>query len=203
MLEGVIRPNVKSHLSKLDSIKKNNSIYNVFDAGGYDYNDTESLIQVINKVFKQSDISLVKHNKIGAHTDNTGKITISITDNFYDEFTNNYYDVRVFIKTMLNHELIHREQLKKVNWSTYKHKQSFDNKKEYYRNDHEVMAYARTIIDELTNKLYSTDKVLDFLQRPKSDISSYFDEYMSVFSKDNKTIKRLYKYMYEYLVNEI
>lgn len=198
--EAVILVSVYDYLKELDSIKENDS-YNF--NGNQKYNsfiDTESLITVLNKEFKSHNIIFLnKKSKFSAITDKNGSIRIFVNDLLYDIFTNNYQKFRDVFESILKHELIHREQSKRINWSKYDFKNQ-ENVKDYYSNKQEIMAYAKNIVDQLY-RIYKTNNwVLDFLRHPKAGVSSRFDTYIKLFKKDSNEIKRLYKYMYEYVI---
>ena len=77
---------------------------------------------------------------------------------------------------------------------------SKEDTKKYLSHRHEVMAYAKTIISELQKKLRFDGDVLRFLQQPKPGANALLDKYLQTFDRNSGTIKRLYKYMYEYII---
>lgn len=200
--EAVILISVDDYLKELDSIKDNDSYsFN----GNQKYNsfiDTESLITVLNKEFKKHNIIFLnKKSRFSAITDKNGIIRIFVNDLLYDIFTNNYHKFRDAFESILKHELIHREQSKRIDWSKYDFKNQ-ENVKDYCSYKYEMLTppNARNIVDQLY-RIYKTNNwVLDFLRHPKAGVSSRFDNYIKLFKKDSNEIKRLYKYMYEYVI---
>lgn len=200
--EAVILVSVSDFIKELDKVKNNDS-YNVNGNQKYNlFSDTKSLIKILNKEFKKHDITFSNQkSKFSAITDKNGKIIIFVNDMFYNIFTNNYEKFRNSFETILKHEIIHREQSKRIDWSKYEF-QKQKTIKDYYGNKQEIMAYSKTIVDHLF-KIYKTNNwVLNFLRNPKTGISNIFDDYLKIFEKDSVQIKRLYKYMVEYVIKE-
>lgn len=199
MGEAVIYVNVDSYLKILDDIDRDFSI---------SYNTTDESIDILNKEFKYKKVEFKRStsSKFGAFTRKDGSIVISVGDNFYHDYKSSPNSFRSWFKTMLEHELIHGEQAKKISFDFIKNKNfpvkltDRDSLEKYLSHRHEIMAYAKTIILELQKKFRFDDKVLDFLRQPKLDVSASLDRYLNLFDSDDKVIKRLYKYMYEYII---
>ena len=199
LVEAVIVPNTKGFLKKMDTIR-NEKLTFVYPF----YSNEEELLSIINNIFNQSGVFFVKDNNsqgMQAITTKDGDIKIYINKNLYNVFTddNRYRKFKQWFKNVITHELIHREQAKRIDWSKFKftkHKTKTD----YFKNKQELMAYARTIIDELFIKLKTYKKVIHFLRQPKRDVSELFDIYVEEVGDDKETINKLYKYLYEYLI---
>lgn len=102
-----------------------------------------------------------------------------------------------FFNKVLRHESIHRQQV-------YKNRdfgECFDvtDSKKYLTNRREQMAWARTILDELMDRL-SIDEIENKLKSYSklSVFSHSLNHYLSVV-KDEKERKSLYKYIYQYI----
>jgi len=128
---------------------------------------------------------------------------------FLDNIYNKTDEMISHIKQTLDHELVHREQYKKIGdkvLSIFSGKvQKVDNK--YLENPMELMAYAKQIITEL-EKSNTKDEILNFLRngitlsKTQSDYKGLMNmktpEYPNGYVSE-KAYKRLLKYMYQYL----
>lgn len=190
--EAVIEPTTTGFIDNLKSIKDS----------WQSPDTTEELLDDINYYFNEHDITFViKKSKFLATTNKNGKITINVNNNFIDIWNNNFDRFIDNLKIVLNHELIHREQSNRINWKNFVFKPSKDKTKiEYFGDKHEIMSYAKTITDRLYRKYYSTKNVLKFLRNPVRNVNNFYDDYIDMFGKDHKVIKKLYKYMYEYMI---
>ena len=65
------------------------------------------------------------------------------------------------------------------------------------------MSYAKQIVTSLMTKYREPYLVIDFLRTPKSGVNGDFVDYMNLFDRNGKVIKRLYKYMYQYIIEEL
>ncbi len=118
----------------------------------------------------------------------------------------NSSNYKIFLKeiqTLLGHELIHREQsIRNKQKETWEKNNTQDIEK-YLKDKREIMAYAwqfintfrmSSISDENIKKILRTDSQIKF------DIGgNLFKKYHILFNIDNPVLKRLYKYMYQYL----
>jgi len=165
-------------------------------------NSNDEFISLLNQVFKGSEIKFI-HKPVRKFDGDTidDIITIYVGDNVLSNLINHPKKFMNTLRVILSHELVHREQQRRIDWSKYYHHKSgikgnIDNKQE-------IMAYARTIVDKLMNVYGNYKKnVIKFLQRPKDGVVTEFDMYIDTFGNDSDTVKRLYKYMYEYTINE-
>jgi len=189
LLEKVIK------VSVYDYIRTFNDIHSFYK---------ENIIEELNKSFKKSRLYFKKSKEkgingiAGGETFPNGKIVIKVNDSFEDNFINNRKNTIKTLADVLSHELIHREQFKRIDWSNYK----IDEPKtigQYLADKHELMAWAKQITDELLLKFYFPKKALKFLHNPKKGVCDSFDTYNEIF-KNNKKMHELYKYMYEYLL---
>lgn len=192
--EAAIVPDINKHTNIFDNKHFNNMVKLC--------NSNDEFISLLNQVFKGSKIKFV-YKTVREFDGNIkdGIITIYVGDNVLSNFINHNTKFMNTLRVTLSHELIHREQQKRIDWSKYHHHKSdisgnIDNKQE-------IMAYVRTIIDKLMN-VYGNykKKVIEFLQKPKNGVVREFDMYIDTFGGDSDIVKRLYKYMYEYTINE-
>jgi len=179
-----------------------------------------SMIRYFNKLFKKFKIEfkivkeeqVIKNNVykiglIGAETllDKYSTIKIYCNMNIFD-ITTNEEACKLFIKfliRLIKHELIHRVQV--INILDLKIKKSLaTNKKdqiEYYKNIHELMAYAWEILEELrfsglTDKQIEHKlKKLDFT----ANHSGILFHYVKMFDNNREVLHKLYKYIYMYI----
>lgn len=198
LYEAVLFPSITKHLNKLDSVSKKGG----YHRGMIYYTSTDTLIDTLNDIFFKDFITFVVSTKRNATTDNKGNITINVSSNFYDIFVNDYNTIRDNISYILTHELVHREQVKRIDWSKY-NKKDIVTHKDYMGNKQEIMAFARNTIIELRSMFkWQENKIFDFLRTPVSDISDTFDIYINHFKNDKKVMNRLFKYMYQYLIED-
>jgi len=167
--------------------------------------DVHEFINILNNIFNRAKISFVykpiKYRKYNAKILLSNyKIKIYVNDDFLYNYLNHLNELKNILIPRLSHELVHREQLKKINWSNY-----YVNDQKYNGNidkHYEIMAYAKTIVDKLLIIFGGyKNKALWWLQKPKNGTIKQFDMYINTFGKNSKVIKQLYKYMYQYLIN--
>lgn len=99
------------------------------------------------------------------------------------------------IDEILRHESIHREQSKRSNGKAYILGDP-NNKKEYLSHYSELMAFARSYVDQCKSKDMSKDDILNAMRKGRH--SSWIPYEM----KDNidiKDLNRFWKYVYEYI----
>ena len=152
--------------------------HNIGFAPVYQYND--SIRQMATKEFKKLGIG-------GALTAVDGTIVIIIMSEFFENFDDKY-EGRIFkrfvaaISELVGHELIHREQFKKMN---PKYLEELAKKIdapvglggtmypfEYYGNEKEISAFANQAIDDLVRHKFVKSTIEDFLKNPKDWIGS-------------------------------
>ena len=108
------------------------------------------------------------------------------------------------ILNMLGHELIHREQYLKIEDDKLREKifKSNLDPKTYLSKKYELMSYAWQIIEffKLTGKTdEEIKKILQHNSMLKFSFSPVLLFYHETFKNNPDVLKRLYKYMYEYL----
>lgn len=191
---------------------------------GNKINDYQSLINQLNSFFLGKKIYFVEPDDI-IDTYPTASRYKSISDDygFLGGFINNHSEIFIILdgksllvnmyeytgptiqklKIMVNHELVHREQYKKIGnkintilLNKLQHKtHTMDPLKQYFKEPREIMAYAKTIVDEL-EKHFSKEDILECL-RSGYAVSPTQSLYKKIV--DNKTYKKLLKYIYQYV----
>jgi uncharacterized protein (UPF0335 family) len=113
-------------------------------------------------------------------------------------------------KELVGHELIHRGQFLTVKNKEDREKIFKNNLQDnikYYSRKTEIMSYAWQIIEELRFQGFSNKKIINYIHIKRKDDELYpekeiLDYYIFTF-RDSDILKRLYKYMYEYLEGDI
>ena len=138
----------------------------------------------------------------------TFQITLYVSKSYFDRFGDDSV-WNNFIKEVvssLKHEITHGLQLLKVsddywknNSQPYKTKDKNDVNQRIANlsHSHEIMAYAQNIaVDILVYYSMDINKSINYLKHyTKSGISVNLDEYMTLFKRNSKTIKLLYRYV--------
>jgi len=194
--ESVIFVDSKSYIN---SIKK-------IDPKRLNMTSINDVLMFLNNKFNPKNIYFKIGNDknkpiIDAYTDKNKNINIVVSEDvFFDKV---YNDWQWFIKQfrrILNHELVHRHQYNRVDFSRIKPRyQNLSNPEQYLSNKHEIMAYANSIVNDLMSKEGTPEKALKLLQRPTMGMTKDIDRYFINFELGSKVINQLYKYMYEYL----
>lgn len=140
---------------------------------------------------------------IFATTSPEGYIFIIVNDkellySIYEDMSNTLFK----IKSVINHELVHREQYKKIGNKTFQIISNMRNNKKHNYNEEprELMAYARNIYDEL-NKYFEKDEILDYLRSGGYTLSSTQKFYKE--NVDEKSYRKLLKHLYNYVTNQV
>jgi len=106
---------------------------------------------------------------------------------------------------LIGHEMIHRIQYinSKEQWIVKL--QNTKNPKKYLFDPHEIMAYAWQIIQYFKLQNYTNKQIKEILSSTNNEKLNCrtLKAYHYFFDKDSDVIKRLYKYMYQYLDEEI
>lgn len=116
------------------------------------------------------------------------------------------------LSATIEHELIHKNQIEKVNaenkTTVLSRGQSKEGLKAYLSNEHELMAYANTIIRTLEKAGFNQEEILDMFKGGNltpykaSEWSPDLKRYQEVFKDDPKVLKKLYKYIYVYALGD-
>jgi hypothetical protein len=145
----------------------------------------------------------------------TNLINIVLDDNFDNNFKlhmNKLLDFPVLV-SILKHEDIHRQQIERMGDSKYYIVRDPNDRKKYFSDPNEIMAFAYSIIEDLKNDGFSRDEILNKLKDGDLSFSMgrmmtggrssfhpiYFD-YVENLEKNSKEFKKLQKYMYLYTI---
>jgi hypothetical protein len=108
------------------------------------------------------------------------------------------------IFTTVRHESIHVQQVErsggKISDYDQLPDQSPESMKHYLSNKQEIMAYAQTIIDDLS-QFNTYDQILSQLKSTNGIWNSMFANYKNLFKDNPKVLNLLRKYMYLYLTS--
>lgn len=185
--------------------------------------DIETFFNLVNKTIKEgTGKNIIFKTKDSDSSEITGNIngdTFGITLYVSNDYFKYFNDDKVwnnFIKEVigsLKHEITHGLQLLKVSddyWENNsnpirtKDKKSIEQRIKNLSHSHEIMAYAQNIVVDLLY-YFNMDKKksIDYLKHyKKNGISVNLDEYMSLFKKNSKTIKLLYRYITDIIKKE-
>lgn len=198
----LIGPNISLEINKIRLLIKNSNI------------EKDELLISLTKIFDDLNIMFTNKNYISMMFSNFNKdnynyneygiegafissdLKIYIFANENSLLTNLYKDTEntlVTIQKILNHELVHREQYKKIGDKLY-YLLTQKNKISYYNNPREVMAYAKTVSDEL-NRFFSKEQINNFLRN--GSILTYTWKTMKE-NMDFGKYKMFLKYLYNY-----
>ena len=194
--EGVIFVDSKSYIERIDKVNiKRFNMTCLNDVLSF-LNSEFNIMDVYFKAVSSKTVMDAKTNL------KSGVITIMISKElFYNKISSDYKWFLKKFKRILDHELIHRVQGQKINFNKIKplHQDTNDIEK-YLSNKQEIMSYAKNIIEDLLRKQGTPEKVLKLLQNPPLNINKDLKNYLLNFELGSKTMKKLYKYMYEYLI---
>jgi hypothetical protein len=156
-------------------------------------------------------------------------ITVFCNKNFRSKFLNQDEELFQTFYDLITHELVHRGQFLlrsyKASLDMMNRKIKVDNKitnnnflsdmdkdrlkvKNYLSMIEEIMAYANQIIEELRFHGLTNKEIIEKIKGLKIDSNlsagiKMYNDYFSLADKDDlKIIKRLFKYMYQYVVGE-
>lgn len=145
----------------------------------------------------------------------TADIVIQLTRDCDIHFKEEFANFALSLSSTIEHELIHMKQYKNRNLKSSeriinkKLKNSRDaSRKGYYSDTDEIMAHGNTIIRDLQSDGYDNEEILDMIRKANTPETqekywhTHLGDYLSRFSKDDKVIKRLLKYMYQYIEHE-
>ena len=211
------------------TLKYKNKIFNPSNKNLFIFPEIAKLENKWNKIGKKYKIRFMflntnrgTYNSIfNATTDYTGDASIEIIFNqglftslfYYPENALVWKNILNDLRTVLYHEMIHREQYfkrKNVDLEILRREQSALIKKYsdniyYYHQYDEIMAHAKTAIDQFKFSGLNNYEIKRLLRNPTSrdeikyaHVSSYWD-FKKALKNDNKNWKLFQKYLYMYL----
>jgi len=181
---------------------------------------SSKMTKALNEIFKsykfifeyigsiEKDEEKTGINIMGTKVDKKDKFPyIHILCNLYIgkclENRENYENFRKKFQLLIEHEFIHRTQFllmadKKLRYKV--NSSSFDRDEEYFGDYREIMTYAKQMIEELRFNGKTDNEILNIVNNRIRNESSILDLYLKLFkNKNDKVLKKLYKYIYEYL----
>tara|TARA_R110000772_G_scaffold20466_5_gene56913 strand:+ start:74264 stop:75010 length:747 start_codon:yes stop_codon:yes gene_type:complete len=139
----------------------------------------------------------------------TGKMNLVVDYNPFMMFLTRMAppQLQAVIKSILGHESIHYQQFAKMGNDPDKYvvDSPVTNKKGYLGHHTEVMAHAFSIIDELKSvENKSKEEILQIIQSGgkggrRDQGHRILDDYYNTFGSGDRTIKKLNKYLYQYV----
>ena len=187
------------------------------------------LFDILNEKFKKYNFEFVEKYDVNNNDYQTGidmgeilprnlKIIFYCNSVLGDLFVNRDLQKGFLTKfdQILGHELIHRGQFLNVQGEhlraeIFKLKpedaigNEYDKAMHYYSRKGEIMAYAWMVIEELRFNGYSANKILEIIHNniKTENESLVLDQYRKLFTIEDIQLKRLYKYIYEYIEGTI
>ncbi len=209
----------------ISGVKLFNDVLHILDIARENlskFKNIDQFFEFVNAMIKEDTKKPIKFEKIKNNTSSAisgqiifpNEITVFVPDGFFKYFDNDKV-WRTFTNGVigtLKHEITHGKQFLKVKDAYWDNKSNpisvtdFNDKdqmRKYYSHKHEVMAHAQNIIIDIVNR-FGTDKkdILQYLKRYKPGVSDDLDAYFKLFKKNDKTIKLLYRYMYDIVQND-
>lgn len=177
----------------------------------HENNSIDIIIDLLNNIFQNHKVKFLYNYRLpidnftslNTFNKKTFEIIVHISDKIAELDGNNFQNFVDDIIHLVGHELIHRKQFLKMNYTNQTNSYTFNNKKKYLSNKQEIMAYAWQIINSFRlhgaldtdiKKILKTNSNIKF-QLGEKPLQDYHD----CFTFNDNELKRLYKYMYEYL----
>lgn len=188
------------NINSFDELKELSDQFNIvfatYDEFHNDYLDTEEE----RKIAPPKEMKIMSYLKFALYSRTKDKYVIVVEDEFYNDFkeTKKALSDRSFkslLHEILNHESIHKEQDIRSGGKSYDLTRSPSKPKEYFSHYTEIMAYARSTVDQMLSKGYTKEEMLSDLRRNRLDswIPNIYNQ------MDPATMKRYRKYVYEYI----
>lgn len=218
LFEAVIKPEIekKEIFKKLSMIKVDNPI---------NFNDLQYMINALLAKYKIKVVFTAVPEKgkpnqfsfTGGYNEGSDNITIITNLNLFSYFSYTQF-VQEFTSFVL-HEIIHRYQFNRIQYEEVRkklanekskrsrdvlsHPGNVEKLKKYLSDKYEVMSYAWQIVDAFRIKGMEDTKIKSILKQNGFIKYEYggqpLEDYHTVFDISDPVLKRLYKYMHEYL----
>jgi hypothetical protein len=105
-----------------------------------------------------------------------------------------------FCDKVARHETVHMQQAGKIQAPNEYELPDMSNRETYLADKREIMAYARTSVDEMIQAKMSPEKIRKELGKKNPSIKSHaYNLYLNTFGPDHKIFKRFLKSVYQYL----
>ena len=187
-------------------------------------NTVNSFIYHLNDVFSDNNIEFEWSNspaKTGGivggeagYRNNIFIVKVLLNQDAFRIFKKNFAEFALELSSTIEHELIHKSQYKNIPANIRQSVRSTpkDNKwseetyKTYLSSSQELMAYANTIVRDFQKFGYELDEVLNILRRiheyDTEDLPPKLVQYLDYFKENPEVLKKLYRYMYDYLIGD-
>lgn len=210
--EAVIYPetylkNIQKKINSLELYKYNNltlrKVCNLLNLKFY-FNNIKFMpdLHVMNGMEKYIDYGI---NRGATLPDKNATIGIFLNKNILNiknkDFYNSFLEWILFI---LKHELVHRGQNLAIKDKQLRSEvmiKNYKDKIDYLSDPQEIMARAWEIVELFKLLDYTNEEILILIKTDNKEKyrNDTLKVYKDLFKKDNMVLKRLYKYMYEYL----
>jgi len=188
------------------------------------------IADILNKAFRKHQIQFeptnsgpsahAERNEAGipvGSIDEKLNIIIEYNEYLHEVFVDNYnWDTFIkVLKNMISHELIHRQQIKKIylkNFDPYMRDQILrqmqadpHSRESYLANKQEMRAFAQEAVNEFLSIGYNKEQIMHRLRypykadSPHAEESDTFWSYINWFEPNSKEIKQFIAYMYKFL----
>ncbi len=179
------------------------------------YTDKE-IIKLLIKIFLKDKILFILQPRIAVHGEVLNRGGFKQQSGYFIIFCNfditniqkdkeSYKSFCYEFMDLIGHEMIHRIQYinSKEQWIVKL--QNTKDPKKYLFDPHEIMAYAWQIVQYFKLQNYTNKQIKEILSSTNNEKLNCrtLKAYHYFFDKDSDVIKRLYKYMYQYLDEEI
>lgn len=149
------------------------------------------------------NLEMVGGMKFGVFNKYTKKMSICVIPDKFIKFINNLDPVYGkmflnFLDLILQHESIHMQQVNKMKVDNYLLDSSPEiNTKKYYSEKREIMAYAHSIVFELSKQI-DKQELINYLR--SGALKKHSQQYRGLILKlDEEDVKLLNKYIYQYI----
>lgn len=191
----------RSDIKDLVTINKVAKDYNLkFVNFDYFYN---SLGEEIEKELAPKDLLLLGGIKFALFNKYEDIIMVVVEESLFFDYlkSDNIDSFLIFLKEVLRHESIHLKQVSRM-----KDKSNYvldasptHNSEKYWKEKRELMAYAQTFIDHLTQQGLTKSEIKEKLTNQRDTKSWIFNIYKKIL--DEKEMKRFMKYSFQYYEN--
>jgi hypothetical protein len=189
----------EGQILSLDSINKIFEGSMVYFSGFDEFYN--SLTTDAERMVAPKDLMLMGGVKFALFNRYLDKIQVVIEPDLFFEYINTQQEDKEefygFLRLIFRHESIHVQQVEKG--TNYKLDASpTANAKKYWASQHEIMAYAQSLVDDLLNNGHTQEEIMNLLKHEKKIQSWIHNVYKKVL--DEKQYKKFMKYVYMYLL---
>ncbi len=146
--------------------------------------------------------SMTPNIRFGVYLEPIDSLVVCLTKDVVS-FDNNEIDL---IDEVLRHESVHREQSARSDGSALAYsleRSPVNNPKEYFSHHTELMAFARSYVDQCKRAGESSDDIMNSLRDGFSKKQKSWVPYaLRDVGIENKNFKRFKKYVYQYIIDD-